>query len=250
MHLGDFNDPDKTGCNQQSYSVYSDLLKNSPIPTFVTIGEDDWPDCPNSVSGLIYWNEYFGQIEDRWATRMGHYTVERSTDRISNFAFLHRRVLYIGISFYTVKSGEADSVESRRLFDNLTWVQKQFLQHVDEFDMAVLFANEAPDYDQNNNDDDPEYTARLFPSLIETVFQYFEIPILFVHESSRGKSKLQSGQFGTDYIWDLEIQGELFPFMRVTVDTDNYKSPFSFLQVTDDSQNNKDNDKNKNDKNK
>lgn len=171
------------------------------------------------------------------------FTVDRSADRISNFAFTHRRVLFIGISFYSMKSKrEADSIESRRLEDNVAWVQKQFKQHVHTFDAVVFFANESPnDNDWNDIDDDSftDYGALLFPRLVADVFRYFDdLLILFVHESGRGKSKLQSGNFGKDYIWDLEVQGEIFPFMKVMVDTSNTESPFSF----DQSQNN---DKNK-----
>lgn len=206
IHLGDFNNPDKTNCNEKEYkSMRNIVVNNSRIPVFFTNGSNDYINCPNPFQAFSYWAEYIGQIDSNWNAN-NHMNVKRMADHIENFSFIHKRVLFIGID---VVSGFVDTVTdaNRRMKDNLWWVNKRIGKHYQEVNAVVLLGNEAAN--QNDNKD-------FFKILINEVINEVQIPTVYIHNSQNNWQL--NKPFDSNYFTSLSIEGSTFPFMQVDVD--------------------------------
>lgn len=134
IHVGDIRNAEDGGdCKRGEYERTAEILKLSHAPVFVLIGDNDWNDCPHPKSGLKYWNENFLQFDNHW----GHpFDIKRQKGRAENFAFVHKRSLFIGLNLV---GGEVHSTSEwkKRLRDQAEWTIGLIEDYVKDSSPAV-----------------------------------------------------------------------------------------------------------------
>lgn len=97
VHVGDLRE-EKTHavCVEEDYASVSAILRRSPVPVFVLLGDNDWNDCLNPVDGLAFWMSYFLYFESRYWNHT--FDVIRMPGRPESFSFVHRGTLFVGLN--------------------------------------------------------------------------------------------------------------------------------------------------------
>jgi hypothetical protein len=82
------------------------------------VGDNDWNDCPNDVEALEYWETEFLQFESRHWNHS--FVIQRQPYYPSNFAFVHKGTLFIGLKL--VGGHPISNTEwNQRLTDEVQW---------------------------------------------------------------------------------------------------------------------------------
>jgi hypothetical protein len=82
------------------------------------VGDNDWNDCSNPSMALSYWNTEFVSFESRFWSHS--FPIIRQNNYPSNFAFVHRRTLFIGLNL--VGGRVHNQTEwNNRLEDEIQW---------------------------------------------------------------------------------------------------------------------------------
>jgi hypothetical protein len=105
-------------CRRAEYDTVAQYFRNSPVPVFVLIGDNDANDCPNLSQGLQYWNDNFLNFESRYWKH--NFVLRRQDGYPDNFAFTHKKTLFVGLNIIggqTLNSNEW----LRRLSAEATW---------------------------------------------------------------------------------------------------------------------------------
>lgn len=214
VHLGNFNDPDRTACDERFYrdvervSVVDRTSNRVVLPVLFVNGADDYVRCPNPYQAFSYWAERLGSIERTWpdydANVLGG--VKRMDGRPENFSFVHKRVLFLGLDVVT---GDVDAVtdQRKRDADNAWWVRERVTRHYDDVDAVVLFGNEAPDANDHRF---------FFRTLIREVVDEAQLPTVYFYSSDREWSLRRP--FDSDYFTALNVRESRFPFLETVVD--------------------------------
>lgn len=223
VHLGDFNDPDTTFCSEQSYQYYRYLIEYSSIPTIMLQGANDIERCQEKERSALYWDTYFSSIEKLWLDDSSTISIDRMNGFESNFAFVRKRVLFVGITYYLPEKQLQEGELSSNNISNLQWMNYLLIAFAKDFDAIVILGNE----------DNAITNDTFFSELHERALQFKPVPTLYVHISRSGDafSKLKKKTpVNADYFWDLSVKGETFPFTRISVDPTNTVSPFYISQ--------------------
>ena len=153
IYLGNFNDPSKTNCAERSYRDMDCVVQNgSRIPVLFLNGSQDYVRFPNPFQAFSYWAGYMGRVERHWPEESSddYLSVRRSADRLENFVFMHKRVLFLGLDVVTGEVTNVTDPDGRRN-DNCRWVKKWVVKHYQDVEDIVLFGNEAPnDYNHRS----------------------------------------------------------------------------------------------------
>merc|ERR1712071_622625 len=84
-------------CKEETYIDFQQLhLQNMSVPTFFTIGDNDWNDCANPREALSFWKKYVLPIESQFSNLT--FDVSRQVHQEENFAFELHSVMYIGLN--------------------------------------------------------------------------------------------------------------------------------------------------------
>jgi hypothetical protein len=71
-------------------------LQLSPKPVFLILGDNDWNDCANVDEAYQLWHNTFVDFESKyWDSDLD---VSRWVSYPENFAFEHKKVLFIGLN--------------------------------------------------------------------------------------------------------------------------------------------------------
>jgi len=125
IHIGDIRNAEDGGaCQPRDYETAESILRLSPVPVFVILGDNDWNDCSNPNRGLQLWNDTFFQFESsRWDHSFG---IVRQPGRVENFSFVHKGALFIGLNIVGGKVLSRDEWTSR-LTDQFEWTRELIL---------------------------------------------------------------------------------------------------------------------------
>lgn len=95
VHLGDIRNAEgKPQCTLGEYQAVSDILRQSCAPVFITIGDNDWNDCPNAAEGLSFWKTEFLEFYNRyWNT--GYLNVQPMPGRPENLMWIYKGTLFL-----------------------------------------------------------------------------------------------------------------------------------------------------------
>jgi hypothetical protein len=193
IHLGNVNGDEQSMCREYGFERAAAVLKESPVPVLVIPGDLDWAACGSeeeSTRALNYWSIYLGQFDKYWNADENNQlvNVEYDTAVVGNFAFLHKGVLFVGISMIDglTSPGEVTS----RLERNVIWTKDKLTKYSS---------------DNNNNDEDgggkkskgyhavvifghappSDIQGEYFWPMLEQ-FKKVDVPILYLHANKEG----------------------------------------------------------------
>jgi len=134
VHLGDI----KSGggsCDESYYQVMADSLRMLSVPAFIVPGDNEWIDCSDPDQAWAYWEQHLLGIE---ADFCGTPPLDSQAVRPENFAFLHKGVLFVGISL-------PNGAHSELVQADIDWIDVQFADKGSQARAAVVFGHSEPD---------------------------------------------------------------------------------------------------------
>lgn len=132
VHLGDirFGRGDR-GCALSEYTEVADILKQSPVPVLLVVGDNEFNDCPDPVQALSHWRRTFSGFETSkasWSSSPVFANLERMNGRSETFAFTHNGILFIGLN---IPGGLVHDTNewSSRLSSQAAWTKELIREH-------------------------------------------------------------------------------------------------------------------------
>jgi len=141
VHLGDFNSPELTSCNKQSYIDAYNLYSTSSVPVHFIVGDNEYNDCPNPDQALGFWKDYFQDYYLRFWEENKDIKVKRQNERSENWAFVQKRILFIGINLVGGRYQGLEDEWAERFLHNMDWINKVYKENSNKADAVVLFAH-------------------------------------------------------------------------------------------------------------
>lgn len=123
IHVGDIRTAgEKHPCLASEYAKVASLLRLSPVPVFIILGDNDVHDCPNDPQlGLQLWRNEFSNFD----TRYWNHTIPviRPIEYPENFYFQYKHVLFIGVNIVGERTNDENIDDvTERLTDQVNWV--------------------------------------------------------------------------------------------------------------------------------
>lgn len=193
VHLGDIK-AGRDSCGPFYYEQCSALLRGLDKPAFIIPGDNEWNDCAEPNAAWRLWEEYFMGFENNWP---GHaFKVARQPSRKENFAFVHRKCLFIGLNL--VGGRVHDEAEwKRRLASNAEWLAQNLAKHRNKVKCAVVFGHAQPP-------SDTAHLNNIFFEALKTAMSDFDKPALFMHGDGH---VLEIERFMADNLLRFELNG-------------------------------------------
>jgi len=229
IHLGDFIQSSR--CRESSYQSFSTFLReNSPLPTFVLVGDNDWNDCSDPSEAITHWFQYFSDFDAHWSPhdfavyrQMGYGGDGDDNNTSDNFSFLHKRTLFIGVR---IVGGDEDDVSSD-VWENLQtanveWLRMQLGMNEGSFDALAVFGN---------NDGDEADNDRFFEALGPLLSVMGKKAIYFYKTGGSFRVQQRSIEDDDDDMTSAirmaSIPGTELPLLKVTINAKD-EDPFVF----------------------
>jgi len=211
VHLGDFNRPMITGCVEESYEVTDSLFSRSSVPVYFVPGDNEYNDCPNATEALGFWKDYLVGYESKYWRSPKWEVVRDEPPYEPNFAFVLRRVLYVGINLVGGTVHDQDEWEARQQA-NLEWISNQFQMNRAQFEIFILMTHADPETPDNND--------IFFEGFFEMVKNDFNVPTVMIHRNwGTENAGLQETFQGIRDFVVLVVKGDTWPPMKVQIDT-------------------------------
>src|SRR4051794_10536558 len=93
--LGDIVRGSKKVWPESQYVKIADMLRQSKVPTFVVLGDNEYNDLDNPAEGLKYWRKHFLHFDKQFKYEP---KIHRQEVRDENFAWISKGVLLIGLN--------------------------------------------------------------------------------------------------------------------------------------------------------
>lgn len=176
VHLGDWNSPYATRCDEQSYQDVQALFSNSSIPVYFIPGDNDFNDCPNPEQAMSFWHEYLMDYQSRYWEEPSQWALARGAPNNypENFAFSYNDILFVGINLVGGVVHNATEWETRHEA-NLDWIDANYEEHKDTMKAFVLFAHADPDVPSNSGFYEP------FKQRVKK--DYNKVPVVLIHRN-------------------------------------------------------------------
>lgn len=129
IHLGDIRMAGpKRPCLRSEYENVASLLRLSPVPVFIILGDNDVHDCPDPEEGLQLWRSSFANFE---STYWNHtFQVHRPLEHPENFVFQHKNVLFIGVNIVGERTNDENiEMVTQQLTEQVNWVMDVIRQY-------------------------------------------------------------------------------------------------------------------------
>ncbi len=165
LHLGDIVSGSKKAWPEAQYEKVAGILKESKVPVYVVLGDNEWNDLANPAQGLEYWNKHLRKFERHFpqSAKMNYQEA-----RPENFAWTSKNVLMVGINLVGGKVHDKKEW-TQRMNDDAAWVRECFAQFKDAR-AAVVFAQANPSKDN-----------KLFCDQLAEAVKDFGKPVLYLH---------------------------------------------------------------------
>ena len=238
FHLGDWNSPFATSCNEASFQVVDELFQNSPVPVYFVPGDNEYNgtllwvvcigcsgcthlihvcpclDCPNPSQAFGFWYQYLlGYEEKHWPPPTDWKVVRQAPNYRENFSFSTNGVLFVGINL--VGGVVHDATEwDNRFAANLQWIDQNYDAYVGQqqrLHAMVILGHADPDIQAND---------AFFDSLWATVeTKYASVPVIFIHRNLGIETwGLQSNYEGIPNLHTVTVLGAIWPPMLVEIE--------------------------------
>mmetsp|Transcript_16719 Transcript_16719/g.38602 ORF Transcript_16719/g.38602 Transcript_16719/m.38602 type:complete len:572 (+) Transcript_16719:121-1836(+) len=208
IHLGDWNSPYATSCNEDSFITNVDSYQKSSIPVYFVPGDNEYNDCPNPSEALGFWNRYLLDFETKYWQEPSWDVVRQSPDYKENFAFLQRDILFIGINLVGGIVHDQEEWNDRHEAD-IVWIDTTAAKHDGNFTTMVVFAHADPEIEINKN----------FFDVFYPMVERYEEQVIFVHRNLGIDTwKKESGYNGISNLEVVAVEGSKWPPMWIQID--------------------------------
>ena len=101
VHVGDMRYAgDGSKCDEYEYEDVAAVMKNSPVPVLMLVGDNDHNDCPNAKDAEKHWNNHLYKLENHWNHNLN---VNYHSTRPWNWYFIRDGTLFIGLHIVSGK---------------------------------------------------------------------------------------------------------------------------------------------------
>ena len=228
VHLGDIRSArENPVCQLQEYEEIAGMLKKSRVPVFIVVGgefppdygmlnpsscslthtlfppiDNEFNDCSNVSTGWDYWMQELSNFENYWNH---HFVVTRPPERPENFAFVHKRTLFIGLNLVGGRIHDADEWTSR-LSEQANWTTMLMERHTSGLDESIEQVWSVVIFGHAN----PNAAHGLFftplTTYIQTALRPRKIPVLYMNGDAHVWS-LDSSYMGVDELLRIQLTG-------------------------------------------
>lgn len=219
FHLGDIMRGFQGLCSLERYTgVYEDL-KKSHAPLFIVPGDNDANDCPSFDRAWHNWKTAFLHpsrvAESVWdVSHFGEITRQQSS---ANFAFVHRRVLIIGVDVVGGQPHNRREWKSRHA-DNVDWIETHIQRYYGvEADTILLLGHARP----------AKSTSEFFQSSFNTL-QNLNVNmnrVLYVHGDGHQVESYSAYGFKC-----VQVDKGSGKWMKLTLRT-SHPDPFDYVHI-------------------
>ena len=212
IHVGDIKNGE-SDCSQDILDDVDSILKLSPVPVFMVVGDNEFNDCRNISpdEALDMWRATFvGFNAKYWSRNFENMTT--SSERPEIFSFIHRKTLFLGVNVVGGKIHDTNEWASRHEGD-VEWVTENMLEYGSEVHSVVMFGQADADAD----------TADFFNPVVLFLRKRFpsDIPILYVCADTHTWGYTPN-MFDLDNFLRVRIKGGVSdPVVRITVDPES-----------------------------
>jgi hypothetical protein len=220
VHLGDWNSPFATSCDEASYTSVNTMFSTSAVPVYFIPADNEYNDCPDPEAAMGLWyDSLLGYETEYWPA--GPFKVSRQDpDYPENFAFLHEGILFIGINLVGGVIHDQAEWDARHAAD-LDWIDKNFEETKNQADLLVVFGHADPDI---------QSSEPFFTPFFQNVNNTYAIPTIFIHRNlGIETSGFEPNYGGVDGLVVVTVEGSIWPPMKIEL---NAAGLFTFDQST------------------
>eukprot|EP00529_Nitzschia_sp_RCC80_P017637 CAMPEP_0113523592 /NCGR_PEP_ID=MMETSP0014_2-20120614/45784_1 /TAXON_ID=2857 /ORGANISM="Nitzschia sp." /LENGTH=847 /DNA_ID=CAMNT_0000421685 /DNA_START=206 /DNA_END=2749 /DNA_ORIENTATION=- /assembly_acc=CAM_ASM_000159 len=211
FHLGDWNSPFSTSCDQASFQSNVDTYRQSTVPVYFVPGDNEFNDCPDPEQAIGFWYNSLLDFESRYWPAPSWNVTRQLPDNAENFSFVQDRVLFVGMNLvggFVHDQREWDNRHS----SNLAWVDQAVTENSGNFDVVVVLGHSDPDIEVNEN-----FFNRFF-ELVQT----FEEHVFFVHRNLGIDTwQFEPARDGMANVDVIVVEGSAWPPMFIEIDVAN-----------------------------
>ena len=205
VHVGDIFTAEKEACVADTYEEVADIfLDNSPLPTFILPGDNDWADCEDPDTALTRWSNTFLNFEENWSD-INHVPkrVKRQSDREENFAFKYDGVLFLGFNIIGGEETWENTYEWSTRFQDCYYFAEEKINEQDDSLRAVIFFGHA-------------FKFKKLLNMVAQTAESMGVPSMYIHGDGHKWSFRQP--FDESNFWKIQVdQGGEAPPLKVTV---------------------------------
>lgn len=222
IHLGDIK-AGRSVCNKTVVDEIDGVLKLSPVPVFMVVGDNEFNDCKTiePAQALELWKSVFVSYNRKYWTR--RFYANRMPNRQEVFAFVNKRTLFIGLNLvggFVHNQSEWDI----RQADQLAWVKSLMLKQKSLVHSVVLFAHADPGKPHAN-------FINPFVVFLRTKFPK-NIPVLYLGGHAHKWAYEPRYRNVTNWLRVRLTGGVKEPIVKITVDPDGLgKNPTEAFKV-------------------
>ena len=202
VHVGDIkktSDP----CIDFYYNYTSSALRKANTTVFIVPGDNDWIQCKDIATGEKLWKENFLLMHNHTVNK-SNLKVLNDPIRPENFAFVHKKVLFIGVHLVNLQTLR-EHARVDFFSDDVAWVAQNVYQFADQVSTVVIFAHAPP----------KERYAQFYAPL-NKIAQRVGKEFLLIH--GNGHKWIKDRPFTTDNILRVQVaRGKREDPLKVTV---------------------------------
>lgn len=143
VHLGDIKHVDET-CNQDVIDTFVGFVKESALPMFVVVGDNEYNDCDEPEEALRRWRRDLVRFDTKhWNHDL---PVNSMDNRPESFYFANKGTLFIGLNLVGTPSFNDDEWDNR-LSTQVDWTIQLIDKHRtgdNEVGAIVIFGHASP----------------------------------------------------------------------------------------------------------
>jgi Calcineurin-like phosphoesterase len=221
VHLGDIKS-EHTPCGQLALDEADSILRGSPVPVFIIVGDNEYNDCYNIAPSraLELWRNSFSRYDLKyWKHEI---EVEQMATRPETFSFVYKLTLFIGLNLVAGDVRDLDEWNTR-LDEQVKWVKGLMMKNKSSIHSVVLFGHADP----------VQHHSRFFKPLSVFLQKDFpeRIPVLYLCGDAH-KWGYDPGYLKVDNSLRVRLSGGIRePIVKITVDPIQYgfKATNAFL---------------------
>lgn len=200
VHVGDMQEPWRTGCASESYTSVRNMLSLAPVPTFILAGDNDSLDCPDPETAWGHYQANFINFELEWLGKRqeggAHFLavekVERWDAHPEMFSFIEDRILFLSVNLLHGSGGDTSGYYAG-FSNSKAWVTQQVREkfHQSAIRGVVMFGHGLLSHG----------VEEVFVEIKEVFLknQVF-VPVLYLHGD--GHEYVVNEDFAYYYEWD------------------------------------------------